>query len=365
VSRFRMLFLLACLLMLAGISSSQVLAQTPTPGRKIRVAIKPFEPLVFIDKDGTPSGFSIDLWNEIAADIGLDYEWVHATTVGEQIESLQKGEVEAAMAGISMTPEREKIVDFSYPYFNSGLKIMIPASSFKFSLDHFLQSLLSSTLFKLLGLGFLFVMLASHLIWLMERGQRDIPRNYITGVWESLWWSLQMLLKQDYLDQAKPNSVLKRVIVMGWMIFGIIAIAEFTAVITTAQTVSQLQPEIAGPADLPGHRVITVAGSSAENYLINEEIRYQTVDQIDDAYAALENGQADAIVFDAPVLLYYAQHEGKGFVRVVGPLFQEDSYGVAMPNGSPLRKQIDEALLRIKLSGRYNELYQEWFGASK
>jgi len=35
------------------------------------------------------------------------------------------------------------------------------------------------------------------------------------------------------------------------------------------------------------------------------------------------NGQADAIVFDSPVLLYYAAHEGKGKVSVVGPVFRE------------------------------------------
>jgi hypothetical protein len=52
---------------------------------KIQVGIKPLEPFVFIDENGRSSGFSIDLWNAIAADLGIQYEWVPAGTVSELI----------------------------------------------------------------------------------------------------------------------------------------------------------------------------------------------------------------------------------------------------------------------------------------
>ena len=77
----------------------------------------------------------------------------------------------------------------------------------------------------------------------------------------------------------------------------------------------------------------------------------------------LELGQADALVYDAPVLLYYAANQGKGKVQVVGPIFNEETYGIALPTGSAYRKPINEALLRLKQDGTYDQLYTKWFGS--
>jgi polar amino acid transport system substrate-binding protein len=167
------------------------------------------------------------------------------------------------------------------------------------------------------------------------------------------------------MDKAIPNGFLKRLFVMAWMVVGIVLIAEFTASIAASQTVSQLRPTIEGLSDLQGKRVVTVAGSTTEEFLTSEDIRYITVERIDDAYEELLNDQADAIVFDSPVLLYYTQHQGYGRVRVVGQIYQEEDYAIALPTGSPLRKQINLALLRLKSSGRYDKTYEKWFGSTK
>jgi polar amino acid transport system substrate-binding protein len=158
---------------------------------------------------------------------------------------------------------------------------------------------------------------------------------------------------------------LKRLFIMAYMIFGVVLIAEFTAAITTSQTVSQLRPEIESLSDLQGKRVLTVAGSTAEEFLAMQEIRYTTVERIEEAFAAIAANESDALVFDAPVLLFYAQHEGYGLVKVVGPIFQEEDYGIALPTGSPLREPINTALLRLHSSGRYTTIYKKWFGATQ
>lgn len=218
----------------------------------------------------------------------------------------------------------------------------------------------------MLGLGLILLLLMGNLIWLLEvRSNPDMPKSYFAGVWDGIWWGLQMLIRQEYMDMEKPNKVLKRLFVMGWMVFGIVLIAEFTAVITTSQTVSQLRPTIDSLSDLQGKRVLTVAGSTAEEFLLTEQMRYTTVERIEDAYEALLDDQADAIIFDAPVLLYYAEHQGYGSVKVVGPIFQEENYGIALSADSPLRKPINSALLRLQSSGRYDTIYKKWFGSKK
>lgn len=340
-------------------------SQAHTDPTIIRVGIKPLEPFVFIDEAGTPSGFSIDLWKAIAADLRVKYEWVPAATVNELIDDIQSGRIDVAIAGISMTPERESLVDFTYPYFESGLQIMVPENPDSGSVN--LPTIFfSSTVFRMLGVGLVLLFFMANLIWLLEkRNNPGMPKSYAAGIWDGLWWGLAILLRHEYMDKARPDGILKRLFAMGSMVVGIVLIAEFTAAITASQTVSQLRPSIEGLSDLQGRRVLTVAGSTADEFLLTQDVRHTTVETIAEAYPALLNDEADAIVFDAPVLLYYSQNQGYGLVRVVGPVFQEEEYAIALATGSPLREPVNAALLRLKASGRYDKIYEQWFGATQ
>ena len=74
-------------------------AQEPSGTTKIRVGTKRFEPFVFSDEDGELSGFSVDLWNAIAAELGVEYEWVPADTVNQLIEDVRSGKPTRPLQG--------------------------------------------------------------------------------------------------------------------------------------------------------------------------------------------------------------------------------------------------------------------------
>jgi polar amino acid transport system substrate-binding protein len=113
---------------------------------------------------------------------------------------------------------------------------------------------------------------------------------------------------------------------------------------------------------LPGKRVVTVANTTADQFLSTNAVAHTTVPQISDAYAQLERGQADAVVYDAPILNYYASNAGKGKVRMAGEMFTPEPYGIALPLGSPHREAINRAILEIFTDGTYQELTRRWFG---
>jgi polar amino acid transport system substrate-binding protein len=153
-----------------------------------------------------------------------------------------------------------------------------------------------------------------------------------------------------------------RAIALMWMFSGIIFIAYFTANVTSALTIQRLEGTIQGPSDLPGKRVGTIRGSTASTWLYGNAIRVEEFEQIDEAFARLEAGEIEAIVYDSPVLLYHASHEGAGVVSVVGPVFQKQSYGFALPHESPLRERINNILLKLREDGTYQKLHFKWFG---
>ncbi|MBW2336394.1 MAG: transporter substrate-binding domain-containing protein [Deltaproteobacteria bacterium] len=70
----------------------------------------------------------------------------------------------------------------------------------------------------------------------------------------------------------------------------------------------------------------------------------------------------DAVVYDAPNLLHYANGEGKGKVIVVGKLFVLQDYAMALPQGSRWREKINRAVLALLESGETRHIRSKWFG---
>ena len=345
--------------MLAIVLPVSAFAQDGT-AEPLQVVTKVIEPFVFIE-DETYSGFSIDLWDVIASRLDVAYEFVEVETVQEQIEAVEAGDADLGIAAISVTAAREERIDFSYPFFNAGLQIMTRVDG-----DHglltVLRSGLSRQLFEVMGIFVVLLLVASHLVWLVERRRNeDFPKRYKRGIWEAFWWAAVTVTTVGYGDKA-PKTSLGRIIGIVWMLGGLFLIAYFTAEVAAAFTLQEIRGTINDISDLPGKRVVTVAGSTADDYLTDVRIGHSEVDTIEQAYARLLVGTSQAIVYDSPVLLFYASGEGRGRVQIVGDLLEQQGYGIALPTDSPLREPINQAILELLEDGTYDRLHQRWFG---
>jgi ABC-type amino acid transport substrate-binding protein len=326
----------------------------------LRVATKPLEPFVYLTGD-EPTGFSIDVWAEIADRLDLTSEWVEYETVGEILSAVEEGAADVAIAGISMTRERETRIDFTHPYFDAGLQIMV-AQSDTLSVRDLLGMIFSPALLTFLALGILAAMAMAHVILFEERrNDPNYPAGYYSGLWESIWILLGMVANGEHPDKYTRNTT-RRVLVIAFWLIGLLLVAQFTATVTSSLTVQRLNSSIQGPDDLPGKRVATVAGSTAADYLRSRGISFTAVEQIDEAYPLLLAGNVDAIVYDSPVLRYFSISEGKGQTEIVGSIFKPEKYGIALEQGSPLREPINEVLLEMYQDGTLDIIYGRWFG---
>ena len=84
-------------------------------------------------------------------------------------------------------------------------------------------------------------------------------------------------------------------------------------------------------------------------------------DSLDEMFGDLIANKIDAVVHDAPVVQHYATYSGRGDVVLVGDVFNKEQYGIALPEGSPLRGEINTTLLQIQEDGTYQNLYNKWF----
>ncbi len=353
---------IVCLLWLTVFLSAPVQAQDPSAGAadSITVATRVLPP--FIIKDGDRfTGFSAALWEYIAQDAGLKFQWKEVNNIKEILSAVEGNQAQAAIAAISITSERESKFDFSQPIYEGGLQIMVrEGASEGFSFRRLIDMLSTGALPIMLGLLAALVVIPAHVVWLAERkhGNPLFSQNYIPGIFHAMWWAVGATAGQQ---PDIPRSSLGRFLSAISILISVIFMAFFTASLTASITVGQLQSNIRGPEDLVGKWVGTTRGSTASKYLSDRGIMPMEHDKIESALIDLQRNALEAVVFDAPVLQYYAANTGKGRVRVTGPIFKRENYGIMFPAGSPLRKKVNASLLKMREDGTYDRLYERWF----
>lgn len=80
--------------------------------RDVRVALPELPPSLYTDEQGKPAGIFVDMIEDVAVQEGWNIIWVRGT-LAENWDRLSSGEVDL-MPGVVVTPEREKLYDFSH-----------------------------------------------------------------------------------------------------------------------------------------------------------------------------------------------------------------------------------------------------------
>ncbi len=329
-------------------------------GRELVVGTKQVPPFAMKDDKGTWTGISIDLWNRIAAELGTKTRFVEEP-LNDLLVDTAAGKLDASIAAITVTAEREQTLDFTQPYFTTGLGIATRERGNGiwnvvrgvFSLG-FVQAVL--------GLALLLFIVGA-LLWLFERRRNDqFGGGPAKGLGSAFWWSAVTMTTVGYGDKA-PTTLPGRLVAIGWMFASVIIISSITAGITAALTTAQLQGSVTGPNDLPSVAVGSVEGSSSASYLSGQRIGFSHFGSLGEGLNAVESGRLDAFVYDRPLLQYAVQQRGEEHLTVLPAEFDRQGYAVALPNGSSLREPVDRALLSLIHADWWSETRYKYLGA--
>ncbi len=325
-------------------------------------------PLVFATVDrppfsglegGEPRGFSIDLMRAIAGRLDRQVTFVPRDQFGEMLDLVRREEVDGAIANISITADREVEMDFTQPIFESGLQILLPKEG---SIFKTLRSVMSGEILMLgfAALGMLFG--GGMLMWVFERGRQPyFDRPLGDAMFPSFWWALNLVVNGGF-EERMPMSRFGRFFAVILVISSLFIVSVFVATITAAVTVEALQENVDSLNDLEGRNVATVSGSTSAAYLAKRDIGFSGYPNPDAMLAAFVGGTTDAVVFDGPILAYYLIEDLAGKARLIDKVYRPENYGIALPEGSALREEINRALLAMREDGSYSALVDKWFG---
>ena len=336
-------------------------AATPvSSAESLTVATRNVPPFAIKQPDGRWSGISIDLWREIAGQLGVETRFVEAD-LKNMLDRVATGVVDAAVAALTITSEREAIMDFSHPFLSSGLGIAVNRTSGDGWLA-VMQRLFSGRFLKVASALLGLLLLVGVLVWVFERRHNaQFNRGPARGIGAGLWWSAVTMTTVGYGDKA-PSTLGGRAVAIVWMFASVIIISSFTAAIATALTVGQLGGKVQGKDDLGRARIATLANSTSADYLRRNHHRFRSVDDIDQALALLAQGNIDAVVYDAPILRYRILQNFEDRLFVLPGSFDSQDYGIALPDGSPLRESINRALLERLDTEAWDEIVFKYLG---
>jgi polar amino acid transport system substrate-binding protein len=266
-------------------------------------------------------------------------------------------ENDLAIAAISQTADREKVVDFSQPYLNAGLEILVRANETS-TLDQVIAFLQSGAMRLLLfGLLAIFILSNLHYLYRKIRGSEQ-KQNYFLSIWDSIWWLFNGFFRTEFGDQTNR---LHQLISTFMIIVSIIFITQFQAMVTADLTLDKIDNKITSISDVKGKNIGIVASTTAEKFAEINEIKFEKFDNNDKLFDALIKEKTDAIILDAPIAKYYATQEGKGKV-IESISLNREHYSVAFPIGSALRKEVNQAILSIEQDSTMSQLTKKWFG---
>ena len=355
---------LALILMTAALLLTFVIQATAqeegTGVHELVVGTKEAPPFAMKDAEGKWSGISIDLWRRVADKLKLQYRLVEMPSVPALLDGVTKGDLDLAVAAITVTRQRAQQVDFSTPYFNAGTGVAVPMERFA-SWIPVIRSLTSygflQALTVLLGLA----VFCGALIWFFEhRANEGFSGGLARGIGTGVWWSANTMAQRA--GGADPLTVPGRIVATTWMIASVIAIAVFTAGITSALTTKRLRGAVNTVTDLSSVNVATVQGTATEEALSQMRIKYKTVASPKDGFQSLREGKIDALAYDRPILAWMIRQDGQSGVELTEVTFQPQSYAIALQNESTLRKRINVALLEAEQSDWWKSMLFRYLG---
>lgn len=333
----------------------------PAAGEPLVVGVREVPPFVIRQADGSYTGLSIELWQAVADELGLDYQY-RPTNLAGLLDGLKTGELDIAVAALTVTANRERDLDFSHPFHSSGLAIAVPSSPTGALAT--LRAALSREFLQALAVLALLLFAVGVLIWLLER--RANPGQFggglRRGIGSGFWWSAVTMTTVGYGDKA-PVTAAGRLVAILWMFFSVITISGFTAAIASVFTVQQLSGPVNGPGDLDRVVVGSVRGSTSDAYLQGHGVRVRYYQDVEAALASLPGGRAvEAVVYDAPIMRYLVNADPELAVQVLPGSFLRQDYAFGLPDGSELREAVNRAMLRVIASPAWEAMLARYLG---
>uniref|UniRef100_A0A8D3CQ51 Glutamate receptor n=1 Tax=Scophthalmus maximus TaxID=52904 RepID=A0A8D3CQ51_SCOMX len=338
-------------------------------------------------------GFCIDILKKIAKTVKFTYDLYLVTNGkhGKKINGTWNGMVgevvlknaHMAVGSLTINEERSEVIDFSVPFIETGISVMVSRSNGTVSPSAFLEPF-SADVWVMMFVMLLLVSAMAVFIFeylspvgynrCLADGREPHGPSFTIG---KAIWLLWGLVFNNSVPVQNPKGTTSKIMVSVWAFFAVIFLASYTANLAAFMIQEEYVDQVTGLSDKkfqspndfsPPFRFGTVPNGSTERNIRNnypEMHGYMTKfhqRNVNEALQSLKAGKLDAFIYDAAVLNYMAgRDEGCKLVTIgSGYIFATTGYGIAIQKESLWKRHVDLAILQLFGDGEMEELESLW-----
>ncbi|XP_045499154.1 glutamate receptor ionotropic, kainate 2 isoform X4 [Colias croceus] len=341
-------------------------------------------------------GYAIDLIHEISKILGFNYTFKLAPDgrYGSfnretkewdgMIRELLEQRADLAIADLTITYDREQVVDFTMPFMNLGISVLYrkpikqPPNLFSF------LSPLSLDVWIYMATAYLGVSVLLFILARFSPYEWDSPRNCVDEppvlenqftLLNSLWFTIGSLMQQG--SDIAPKAVSTRMVAGMWWFFTLIMISSYTANLAAFLTVERMDSPIESAEDLAKQTKIKYGalkgGSTAAFFRDSNFSTYQrmwsfmesarptvfTSSNKEGEERVMRGKGSYAYLMESTTIEYVVERNCD--LTQVGGMLDSKGYGIAMPPNSPYRTAISGAVLKLQEEGKLHILKTKWW----
>ncbi|CAF1098489.1 unnamed protein product [Rotaria sordida] len=297
------------------------------------------------------------------------------------IGELVRHEVDLAIAPLTITSQRENAVDFSKPWMNLGISILMSKPE-RTKPDVFsFMAPLSKDIWMCVTFAYIGVSVILFLVsrfspyeWSMKN-EETLQLSNKFSILNTLFFALAAFMQQgvDFI----PRSISGRLVASVWWYFSMILVSSYTANWAAFLTVGRMVTSIESVEDLARQREIkygVVRGGATQAFFEKSDVKifhrmWTYMQQSDDVLVASNeegiskvrksNGKY-AFLLESTRIEYTNERSPCDTMRI-GSNLDSKGYGIATPVGSELREAINIAILDMSEDGILNSLKKKWW----
>ncbi|XP_030227218.1 glutamate receptor ionotropic, NMDA 2D [Gadus morhua] len=338
-------------------------------------------------------GFCIDILKRLAKIVGFTYDLYLVTNGkhGKKIDGVWNGMIgevvykraDMAIGSLTINEERSEVVDFSVPFVETGISVMVSRSNGTVSPSAFLEPY-SPAVWVMMFVMCLTVVAVTVFIFeffspvgynrSLRSGKKTGGSTFTIG--KSVWL-LWAIVFNNSVPVENPRGTTSKIMVLIWAFFAVIFLASYTANLAAFMIQEEYIDTVSGLSDkkfqhpeeqYPPLKFGTVPnGSTEKNIRSNYPDMHQYMVKynqrgVEDAIHNLKTGKLDAFIYDAAVLNYMARKDEGCKVMTIGSgkVFATTGYGIALHKNSRWKRPLDLALLQLVGDDEIEMLERLW-----
>lgn len=330
----------------------------------LRVAIILEDPFG-IESNNSYSGIAVDLWEQAASENLWHYVYFEHSPaeLPSIVEDLQNKKLDVIIGPIASTANLEAKLDLSRPYYLDYITTIV-----RLSVWHSILNLIETFLYSagtLLLVLILFFMIHIHLVWFFEHNKNaGIPSKYLDGIHFVLWATLT---RQHYISNPVehvdfPRSTAVRTSLVIWIAAAYLLTTLISGTVVSFMTVSlsNATTQVQSQEDLMNEVVGTIQDSQEYKEATKLGLKTRQVKNFDQGLLLLEEETIAAMLTSHSAAQYRLQKNMNNKFRIAPLILRYNLYSFAFRQGSPLKDQFNESLVKLQDSGDLGRICKEY-----